>query len=238
MIWFFLYIIPFFQEFDVLTDWVLSQKQIKIGRSSLLASYLLMWKYLFSFTKRSAISNQYSATFQKLFLILSWSGLRQWRSVVVLLPAGASSVTLVFVISVVSGVGPTVRDFQLHGLHWHLWRNLAPVWDLLCWLLRERKRFKEYGAIHIETIKKSIIFQHFLAPLVEIIHTLYVQDDMHVKKAIFTAPRKERTKWRPIKLGNFNCRETVPNKSVVDVQDTDNHVMEQVLLLSEVLISS
>ena len=63
---------------------------------------------------------------------------------------------------------------------------------------------------------------------------------MHVKKATFTAPRKERTKWKPIKLGNFNCGETVvvPNNSVVDVQDTDNHVMEQVLLISEVLINS
>ena len=53
--------------------------------------------------------------------------------------------------------GLTVRDFQSHGLNWHLSRNLAPVWDLLFCLLRERKRFKEYGAMHIETILKSII---------------------------------------------------------------------------------
>ena len=61
---------------------------------------------------------------------------------------------------------------------------------------------------------------------------------MHVKKATFTAPRKERMKWKPIKLGNFNCRETVVDLNNSVVQDTDNHVMEQVLLLSEVLISS
>jgi hypothetical protein len=63
----------------------------------------------------------------------------------------------------------------------------------------------------------------------------YVQGDVHVKKPTFTAPRKERTKWKPTELGNFNCEEsTVHPKSIVDVQDSDKFVMEQVLLISKV----
>ena len=37
-------------------------------------------------------------------------------------------------------IGLTVRGFQLHGLNWQQGKNLAPIEDLPCWLMR-RKRF-------------------------------------------------------------------------------------------------
>ena len=60
---------------------------------------------------------------------------------------------------------------------------------------------------------------------------------MCVKKATFKLPRRKRVRWKPVKWDNLNSGETVDDlKSCEEFQDTDKHVMEQMLLISEVMI--